>query len=638
MCGIVAYVGDKPCRQHIFDGLLRLEYRGYDSAGFVCVDNKSKRFCCHKEAGMVDIVKKMSETVTCDGSIGMGHTRWATHGIVNQVNAHPHFNCSRTIAVVHNGIIEGFEKIRASLIKEGHEFCSSTDSEVAAHLFSTLLEKNKSISSAVIALTQKLDGAYALIYMLESHPDKLIVIRRKSPMVIGVGNNEMFVASDFLAFSDKTNQIIFVPDDSFAIVTKDNVAIYDFQGNLLNVKIDTINATYATVDKQNFEHFMIKEIYEQKHAIMRTINFFNTIGSMVSTDNLNESNKKNPLITHAENNLSLWRQLGVTADQISTLKTINLVAAGTSWHAARIAQFFFEMIAKIPTHVYLASEFRYMPLFVNKDSLFIMLSQSGETADTLEALRLVNSLDMQTIAITNVPSSSIVREASGFLPMQAGPEISVAATKTFTSQVASLYWLANRMAYERGMINLDQLKIAQDDLFIAAEILETTLETNKLRITQELAPYYAKFDKFIFLSRHINYPFALEAALKLKEVSYIFAQCYPAGELKHGPIALVDEHTPVVIFSVLDELIYNKLVSNAHEVKTRRGHVIAFAFEGQTELIDAADVAFIIPRVNPLLAPIAMSGIMQFFVYQMARELDRPPDKPRNLAKSVTVE
>ncbi len=638
MCGIVAYVGEKPCRQYIFDGLTRLEYRGYDSAGFVCIDSRHNHFSYHKEASNVDIVKKMAQAVTFDGNIGLGHTRWATHGVVDQRNAHPHFNCRKSIAVVHNGIIEGFEALREQLIQDGHDFYSSTDTEVAVHLFSSLLTAQKSIKAAVLALTKKLHGAYSLVFLLEDYPEQLIILRHKSPIVIGIGDNEMFVASDFLAFSDKTKQVVFLPEKSFAIVKKDSIEMFDFTGNPQPYVSENLGASHAIMEKQGFEHFMFREIYEQKRAIMRTITFLNMIGS--NSECLSEKTL-DPIQTlqrPIEYNDSIWRQLGITKAQIKELKTLNLVAAGTSWHAARIGQFFFEIIAKIPTQVSLASEFRYMPFFADEKKLFLMISQSGETTDTLEALRLVNSFDMQAIALTNVASSSIVREASGFLPMQAGPEISVAATKTFSSQISSLYWLAHRVAYERGEITAEQLHNAEEDLYITAEILETAIETNKMKIIQEFAPIYSKFDRYIFLGRHVSYPFALEAALKLKEISHGFALCYPAGELQHGPISLVDEQTPVIIFSVLDELIYNKLVSNAHEIKARKGNLIVFAFEGQQELIDAANVAFVIPKVPPLLAPLAMTGVMQFFVYQVAKELNRQPDRPRYLAMSASVE
>lgn len=638
MCGIVGYVGKSPCRKFVLEGISRLEYRGYDSAGFACIDDQSKRFNYHKEAGGVDLVKRMIDTINFDGSIGIGHTRWATHGVVDQRNAHPHFNCQKTIAVVHNGIIEGFEALREQLINEGHDFYSSTDTEVAAHLFGSLLKTHKSVKPAMLALAKKLRGAYALVFLLEDYPDQLIVLRCKSPLVIGIGNDEMFVASDFLAFSDKTNQAVFLPSDSCAIIKKDSIDLFDFAGNQLTTTIQKINYEQATIDKQGFEHFMLKEIYEQKRAIMRTISFFNSIGDSNETIPSVALDPIQTLLSPIEGNKNIWRQLGVTHTQIKELRSLSLVAAGSSWHAARLGQFFFEIVAKLPTHVYLASEFRYMPFFTDEKNVHIMISQSGETADTLEALRMINSFDVPTIALTNVASNSMVRESAGFLPMQAGPEISVAATKTFSCQVSSLYWLAHRCAYERGFISAKQVQSAEEDLYVAAEILETTIETYRLKIIQEIAPRFVKFDRFIFLGRHLSYPFALEAALKLKEISYIFSQCYPAGELKHGPIALIDERTPVVIFSVIDELIYHKLVSNAHEVKTRKGRLIVFAFEGQQELINLADVAFVIPKVTPLLAPLAMTGVMQFFVYQIAKELKHQPDRPRNLAKSVTVE
>jgi len=637
MCGIVGYIGDKNCRKIVFQGLARLEYRGYDSAGFVCIDNNHNHFSFYKEAGGVDPLARVIDSTKFDGTIGMGHTRWATHGVVDQANSHPHFNCKKSIAIVHNGIIEGYEHLRTKLINEGHEFYSTTDTEVIAHLFGTLLPKHDSIKNALIELVSQLHGAFAFVLILEDHPDQLILVRHRSPLVIGIGNNEMFVASDFLAFSDKTDKVVFMPDDSFAILHKDTLELYAFDGTPLEITTETIEAKFIDIDKQHFEHYMLKEIYDQKRSITRTISFYRVMGSCTDRA-FNQISA--PFNNHksSEYNDSIWRQLSLSKAQIDSLTQINLVAAGSSWHAARIAQFFFENICKIPTRVHLASEFRYMPFFADKNSVFIMVSQSGETADTLEALRLINSFGVSTIALTNVPTSSMVREASGFLPMQAGPEISVASTKAFSTQVATLYWLANRLALERGDITGEQMHNAEEDLFITAEVLEAAIEIHKLRITQELAKKYAQYDRFIFLGRHISYPFAMEAALKLKEISYIFSQCYPAGELKHGPIALIDERTPIVLFSVLDDLIYRKIISNAHEVKARNGHLIVFAFEGQDDLIKLADCAFVIPKVTPLLAPLAITGLMQFFVYQITRELNRPIDKPRHLAKSVTVE
>lgn len=638
MCGIIAYIGNNLCRNIVLEGLARLEYRGYDSAGFACIDTKHNHLNFAKEAGGVGPVQRLTESTKFDGHVGIGHTRWATHGIVDQRNAHPQFNCKKSVAVVHNGIIEGYESLRHDLITRGHDFSSTTDSEVAAHLLSDLLNQHKDLKSALVEFSKTVSGAYAFLFLLEQYPDTLVVMRRRNPMVIGIGTDEMFVASDFMAFSDKTAQVVFMPDDTFALVSKNALEIYDFDGKPIPYFAQTINPIDFKIDKEGFEHYMLKEIYEQKRAINRTINFCKVIGSRTD-DNLNENfDLQASQHSLSDYNDAIWRQIGVTKEKIKTLSYINIISSGTSWHASRIAQFFFENICNIPTRVYLASEFRYMPFFTEANSIYFMVSQSGETADTLEALRLINSFEQHTVAITNVASSTMVREASGFLPMQAGPEISVASTKAFSTQVALLYWLANRMALDRGTINAEQMHESEENLFIAAEILEASIEIYKLKITQELAPRYAQYDRFIFLGRHISYPFALESALKLKEVSYIFAQCYPAGELKHGPIALIDERTPVVLFSVLDELIYRKTVSNANEIKARKGHLIVFAFEGQTELIEMADYAFVLPRVAPLLAPLAMVGIMQFFVYQISRQLGNPIDKPRNLAKSVTVE
>ena len=390
--------------------------------------------------------------------------------------------------------------------------------------------------------------------------------------------------------------------------------MYDFSGKALILPIQELQLDWDDQEKKGHAHHMLKEIYDQKNAIYSTVSFLRSITNRI------------------------WDHIGLSKEQAKNLDKLTLVGCGTSWHAARIAQFFFEQICLLPTRVNLASEFRYMSFFPEKNSAHIFISQSGETADTLEALRLVNAMDLPTIALTNVPSSTLVREADGFLLTQAGQEIAVASTKAFSTQITALYWLAHRIAFEKGIINAHQMETAEEDLLVVAEVLENSIENYKREITNNLAKFYAQFKKAIFLGRHISYPFALEAALKLKEISYIFAQCYPAGELKHGPLALVDAQTPVFLFSHEDPLIYQKLLSNAQEVKARNGHLVAFVFEGQHELAALADQVFVVPCVKTLLAPLAMTGLMQFFVYQIAKELGRPIDKPRNLAKSVTVE
>lgn len=614
MCSVVGYVGKNYCREYVVEGLQRLEYRGYDSSGFACLNPADNRVLYAKAEGQLGNLLKKFEALPIDGKIGIGHTRWSTHGQSTQENAHPQFDCQKTISIVHNGIIENHHEYRSQLKEAGHVFYSDTDSEIIAHLFEALLVSHQTYKAAVVDLVNRLEGAYAFIAILQDHPDHMVLVRKRNPLCVGIGDGEMFVASDLLAFADKTKKVLFLPDESFAFVKKDMIELYDFSGKPLPITIQEVSSQWAAHEKNGFEHFMLKEIYEQKTAIASTIEFLKSVSSQI------------------------WDHIGLTVEQVKNLKTIHMVACGTSWHSAKIAQFFFEQICMIPVSVHLASEFRYMTFFPEKNSLYIVISQSGETADTLEALRMISAMQLPTLALTNVPSSSLVREADGFLLTQAGQEIAVASTKAFSTQVAALFWFANRLAHELGILSKNHFELAQEEILIAAEVLETCIENNKIDILQKHAKTYAQYKKSIFLGRHISYPFAQEAALKLKEIAYIFAEAYPAGELKHGPLALVDQDTPIFIFSHKDPVIYQKLLSNAQEVKARKGHLIAFAFEGQKELVALADLAFIIPKVNPLLGPLAMTGLMQFLVYSIACELGCPIDKPRNLAKSVTVE
>ncbi len=614
MCSVVGYIGESHCQSFIIEGLKRLEYRGYDSAGFAAFDIKTNTILSEKSAGRLQNLTDKLNQNPIDGCIGIGHTRWATHGASSALNAHPHFDCHSTISIVHNGIIENYHELKEDLIHKGHHFTSQTDTEVIAHLLEQTLAQHTTLKSAVLAAVNQLQGAYAFLALFKQFPNQLVMVRRRSPLCIGVGANEMYAASDLLAFAGKSSQVCFLPDESFALLAKDQIELFDFTGSVLPVITQTVVADWSDAHTSGHEHFMLKEIYEQKGVIGKTISSLHEISDQI------------------------WNQLGVEADFIKNLEKINMVACGTSWHAARIAQFFFEEICKIPTSVYLASEFKHMPFFPNQKSLYIAISQSGETADTLEALHLINSLNLRSVALSNVASSTLVREANGFFLTMAGREVAVASTKAFSTQLTALYWLANRIAVEKQIITEREFLTAQEDLLVAAEVLENTIETYKYQIMNSLAAHYAQYKKAIFLGRHISYPFAMEAALKLKEITYIFSQCYPAGELKHGPLALVDATIPVFVFSVLDEIVYQKIVSNAQEAKARGGHLVVFAFEGQDELIALADQAFVIPKIKPLLAPLAMTGLMQFFAYSVANVLNLPIDKPRNLAKSVTVE
>lgn len=614
MCSVVGYIGKNLSRSFITQGLERLEYRGYDSAGFACLCEKSNRLLYAKTEGRLKNLVEQFKLTPIDGHAGVGHTRWSTHGVSSEKNAHPQFDCDKTISVVHNGIIENHHVLKEQLADAGHTFSSDTDTEIIAHLFEALLVSHKTFKAAVVDLVNRLEGAYAFICLMQDNPDHMLLVRKRSPLCVGIGDDEMFVASDLIAFSGSTNKVLFLPDESFAIVKKDLIELYDFTGKALPIVVQDVDSVWDDAHKQGHEHFMLKEIYEQKTAIHATVSFLQGMSGNV------------------------WHHLGVSKEQVKDLKVVNIIGCGTSWHAARIAQFFFESICKIPTRVHLASEFRYMQFFPNEHEVYIFISQSGETADTLEALNMVRDAKLPTVAITNVASSTMVREADGFLLTQAGHEVAVASTKAFSTQLTALYWLANRIAVEKKLVPSKQMHQVEEDLLVAAEVLENTIENYKLPITQTLAKRYAQYKNSIFLGRHISYPFAMEAALKLKEISYIFAQSYPAGELKHGSLALIDEDTPVFIFSHQDKAMCLKLLSNAQEAKARGGHIIAFAFEEQKELIALAELVFIIPHVHPLLGPLAMTGIMQFFFYHIARELGCNIDKPRNLAKSVTVE
>lgn len=615
MCSVVGYIGKNKSRDVLIEGLSRLEYRGYDSSGFACLESKTQSLYVVKETGQLNNLKKALKKQSYNGSIGIGHTRWATHGAATQENAHPHTDCSFSIAVVHNGIIENNADLKFLLEKDNHIFSSETDTEIIAHLFEEYtIHKKMNPFDALQKIVKLLQGAYAFVLLSEQFPESLFVARKGSPLCIGIGVNEMFIGSDPLAFSGQTSSVLFLPEESFALIKKDSYMLYDFSGKLLSIDPQEVDAAWVATEKGEHEHYMLKEIYEQKHAIEKTISSFKLIKD------------------------SLLDSIGMSQEGIESLDGVTFLGCGTSWHAGKIAEFFFEEIAHIPTTSELASEFRHKTFFNKKNHLYIALSQSGETADTLEAIRLVKEYNQPTMVITNVASSTLVRECDGFLLTQAGPEIAVASTKAFSSQIATLYWFAHYLSYAKKLITQSVVYQAEKDLIMTAEVLENVIEQHKHAIMYEDAQFYKKFKQFIFLGRHSSYPFAQEVALKLKEIAYVFADAYPAGELKHGPLALVDASVPVVIFSHADPVIYQKLLANAQEVKARNGHIIVFALSYQTELLSLADRSFIIPSVPALLLPLAMTGVTQFFCYSLAKISGHAIDKPRNLAKSVTVE
>lgn len=614
MCCVVGYIGSQQSRSLVLEGLTRLEYRGYDSAGFACLSSESKEILSVKSLGGVDRLAQQCATSALDGFLGLGHTRWSTHGVPNIENAHPVMDCQGVVAVAHNGIIENHAYLRQELLQAGHIFTTKTDTEVIAHSLESALAATSSLQEAACQVVNKLEGAFAFSALMRNHPDVLLAVRFRSPLCIGIGDGGMFVASDQLAFVGKADKVVFLPDASYALVYKDHFEVYDFNGNALHLEPQPLTLVWAEGGKQGYEHYMLKEIYEQKRVMAATVTAMRSFHRVMEA------------------------QLGVSAEYMKELEHIVLIGCGTSWHAAHIAKFYFESLCKIPVTVGLASEFKHREFFIPKKSLCIAISQSGETADTLEVVRLLNEQAIPVIALTNVASSTLVRESLGFLLTQAGQEIAVASTKSFSAQVASMFLLAHTIALQKGYLKQTEIEFAQEELLVAAEVLEKSIETYKSRINDEIAPWCAQYHQAIFLGRHLSYTLAEEAALKLKEIAYIFAEAFPAGELKHGPIALVDKKTLIFLFSVLDPIVYQKLVSNAQEVKSRGGQLIVFAFEGQHELIGLADHAFIFSPVHPLLAPLAMLGVIQYLVYKIAQVLQLPIDKPRNLAKSVTVE
>ncbi len=615
MCSVVGYIGDGTCRGYILEGLRRLEYRGYDSAGFASLGKETGVLSSRKAVGKLENLVYQLADMPVDENIGIGHTRWSTHGAVTQLNAHPQFDCTGTVAVVHNGIIENYLHLRKKLEERGHRFISTTDTEVIAHLFEDISEQYSSLNELVLQLVNNMQGAYACLVIAEKFTSTIVAIRKKSPLCIGRSVDGLFVASDQLAFAGYAQEVAFMPDESFVTLSKNgDIEAFDFSGEKITLNFNPMQVTWAESGRAGHEHFMLKEIYEQKTAIGATLQSLREIGD------------------------NIWQQLGIDQSAVEQIDGINLIGCGSSWHAAAIATYFFEEIAHIPATASLASEFRYKRFFPDKKALYIGISQSGETADTLEALRMVRDHGMHTLVISNVQSSTMVRESPGFLLTQAGYEMSVISTKAFATQLSVAYWLACRIAREKNILSSSEFVRAEENLLHVAQVLELAIDTYAREITDSLAREYATCKYMVFLGRHESYYFAQEAALKAKETAYIWAISYSAGELKHGPLALIDEATPVFVFACQDPLIYQKLLSNVQEVKSRGGHITAFVFDSQQELKDLADRIFVLPDVPCLLGPLAMTGLMQFLVYHIAKELDLPIDKPRNLAKSVTVE
>jgi glucosamine--fructose-6-phosphate aminotransferase (isomerizing) len=624
MCGIVGYVGRKSVVPVIIEGLRRLEYRGYDSAG-IAVCGNGEGLQVRRAEGKLRNLEEVIRLKPLDGTYGIGHTRWATHGRPTEENAHPHRDCTGKIVVVHNGIIENYVTLKKKLIEEGHTFTTETDTEVIAHLVEKYYYKTgnghrPSLEEAVRKTVGELTGVFALGVLSSDSPDKIVAARNGPPAVIGLGKDEYFIASDVPAILYHTRDLFFLSDGDLATITPEGVKLTDFLGNPRTPQIQHVNWDPIAAEKGGFKHFMLKEIYEQPRSVRDT-----TLGRISQ-----------------ETGHIFLDEMQVTEAEFKAAKKINIAACGTSWHAAQAGKFMIERLARIPVEVDYASEWRYRDPIIPPDTLTMLISQSGETADTIAAQREAKSKGSKTIAICNVVGSMITREAAGTIYTHAGPEIGVASTKAFTAQLTALYLFALYVAQTRGEMSAEQAKAAITELLRLPAKLEHLLTRDEE--CEALAKQYVRAQDFLFLGRGIHYPIALEGALKLKEISYIHAEGYPAGEMKHGPNALIDENLPVVIIATRDpndelsRIRYQKTISNLKEVKARSGQVIALATEGDLDIKEAADHVLYIPPAPEELAPILEIVPLQLLAYHIAVRRGCDVDQPRNLAKSVTVE
>ncbi len=613
MCGIVGYVGRRMLVPVVLEGLKRLEYRGYDSAGIVYLqDGALVKY--RSEGKLQNLENILGEAIGAPAHIGLGHTRWATHGAPTTENAHPHSDCTGELVVVHNGIIENYHSLRNELLEKGHTFASETDTEVLAHLIEEYLEDD--LRAAVSKALARVEGSYALGVLWTGMPDTLIAARNHSPLVLGVHDEEGgFMASDIPPLLPYTDQIVFLDDLELVVLKGDSHTIYSLvTGDKVEKEVKTISWNSAMAEKGGFKHFMLKEIYEQPQAIIDTV-----------------SGRINPETGSVE-----LPEMNLSDDELAGIERIFLVACGTSWHAALVAKYWIERWAKIPVEVDIASEFRYRKLLIDEKVLTVSISQSGETADTLAGIRLARDLGSKIVTICNVVGSTMTREAHGTVYTHAGPEIGVASTKAFTSQLAALFLFTLYLAEKRGRMEADKRLELGRELINLAAVIDAMLPRLQEEIKKLIESYYDARD-FLFVGRGLNFPIALEGALKLKEISYIHAEGYASGELKHGPIALIDKDMPVLGLAPKDA-VYQKSISNLEEIKARQGRLILIGTEGDEHLKCITDDVIYLPEVHEELNPILYTIPAQLLSYEIASRRGCDVDQPRNLAKSVTVE
>jgi glucosamine--fructose-6-phosphate aminotransferase (isomerizing) len=614
MCGIIGYIGAKDVLPILIDGLRRLEYRGYDSAGVAVVRNGAIEL--RRSAGKLSRLEDALKINPLDGEYGIGHTRWATHGRPTEENAHPHRDCTGQIVVVHNGIIENYLDLKRQLQKEGHKFVTETDTEIVAHLVEREM-KDDGLENAVRRALLYLRGLFALVLISAEDPNKIVTVRNGPPIVVGLGENEFFVASDIPAVLSHTRDVVFLGDEEMAVITPGGVEFTDYSGRAVSKKSTRVSWDPVMAEKAGYKHFMLKEIFEQPLAVKETV-----LGR-----------------ASVERGQVFLQEVQIPDQVLRDVERVVILACGTSWHAGLVGKFMLETLARVPVDVDYGSEYRYRDPIVSKNTLAVVITQSGETADTLAALRQARKKGATSIAICNVVGSMATRESDGTVYTHAGPEIGVASTKAFTSQLVALHLLAIYLGQIRGTLDQAEARPHLEALTQLPLLLEQTLKCEP--VTEEIAKRFYQRSDFLYLGRGINYPIALEGALKLKEISYIHAEGYPAGEMKHGPIALIDERMPVVAIAPRDH-VFEKMLGNVQEAKARGGSVIALTTEGKDGIRDLLDpeqdFLITVPSSHPLLTPVLMVVPLQLLSYHIAIRRGCDVDQPRNLAKSVTVE
>ncbi len=609
MCGIVGYIGPRETAKVLIEGLKRLEYRGYDSAG-IAVFHQGKVEIRRKE-GKLTKLEGLIGGETFNGKVGIGHTRWATHGRPSDENAHPHK--AGKVAVVHNGIIENYLPLKDILKSKGHVFASETDTEIVSHLIDEFLQEGYSSLEAVRMALDKIKGSYALGILFEGDEGSLIAAKKESPLVVGIGEEEYFIASDVPAILPYTRNFIFMEDGEVILLSHKGLKVFNAKGDEVSKEPKRVNWNPLMAEKGGYKHFMLKEIFEQPRAVIDTIR-----------GRLSE-----------EKGDAVLEDVQFAPTFLKEMRRINLVACGTSYHAALVGKFLIEEFCRIPVEADIGSEFRYRNPIIGENDLLVAISQSGETADTLAALREAKKKGAMTLTICNVVESSLAREADHVIYTHAGPEIGVASTKTFATQLVILFLLSLRIGRELGILSHERGKTLIEELVRVPHLMEEMLKTSSQVV--KVARKYLQARDFLYLGRGINYPIALEGALKMKEISYVHAEGYPAGEMKHGPIALIDREMPVVVLATKND-VYEKVISNIEEVKAREGKIIALASPSDREIVKKVDDVIFIPETLPSLTPILLTIPLQLLAYYMADFKGTDVDQPRNLAKSVTVE